>query len=187
MAKRRKKPIGTAIGTSVGGGWVGSKPGSAGLPGGVPAGTVGGPQNPYTATAPPIDPSYEAYKVSAGRNTALADADAAYQGQRIENEYGLGADTSNPWSKAKLLEENYKRSQRGTQNSAGNQLYSGSYQRAQSENTRNYSMGYDQLARGYQDAKYNVTRGQLGSYAENAMGVDDEKFRALLRAITGGA
>lgn len=188
---RRKRPQGRAQGPSVGGGFVGNKPSTAGIPGGLAPITAqnpyAGPTNPYTAPTPPIDPAYEAYKVTAGRNTALADADALYQGSRIENDYGLGSDTSNPYSRAKLLEENYKRSQRGTTNSYASQgqLNSGAYERMQGENTRNYSMGYDQLARGYGDAKYQNTRNQLGTYASNATGVDQAKFDALLRALGG--
>lgn len=188
MAKRRR---GKVQGPSVGGGFVGNKPGTAGVPGGLAPITAQnpyvGPQNPYTATAPPIDPNYEATKISAGRNVALSDADALYQNTQIENSYGLGSDTSNPYSRAKLLENNYQRQQRGTQIGLAQQgqLYSGAMQTAQDENTRNYSMGYDQLARGYGDAKYQNTRAQLGTYAANATGVDQEKFNALLRALGG--
>lgn len=144
-------------------------------------------QNPYVAPAPPIDPEFEAYKVGANRNVALADADATYQLGRIDNQYGLGADQSNPYSQAKLLEESYKRSTRGTENSYASmgQRNSGAYRRMQGENARNYSIGFDQLSRGYQDARYGVVRGQLGSYAENSTGVDQASFEALLRALRG--
>lgn len=145
------------------------------------------PSNPYTAPAPPIDPAYEAYKVSAGRSVALADADATYQNARLENLYGLGADTSNPYSRGKLLAENLRRSQRGTEGSYANmgQQYSGAYQVAQGENTRNYSIGYDQLARDYADQKKGVLRGQLGTYAQYGTGVDEAQFQSLLKALGG--
>jgi hypothetical protein len=179
MAKRKRK--GTA-GSSTGG--FGTPPAS-GLGGAPVYGATPAPTNPYIAQAPPVDPMFEAYKVTSARNTALADTDATYQNARIENSYGLGSDQSNPYSQAKLLEESYKRSQRGTTNSYASQgqLYSGAYGRMQGENQRNYSIGYDQLARGYQDAKYGVARNQLGSYAGNSAGVDQASFDSILQAL----
>lgn len=183
---KKKKKVGTVQGPSLGGGVVAAKPGNTGLGSGAPVYTGAPlPLNPYTATAPPIDPNYDAYRVSSGRNLALANADATYAGAQIENQYGLGSDTSNPYSRAKLLEETYKRSQRGTLNNyaAQGQLYSGAYGRMQGENKRNYSMGYDELARSYQDAKRTNTRNQLGAYADYGVGVDDAQFNSLLRAL----
>lgn len=179
MAKRKKGTV-TGLGT----GTI-SKPGGnpvAGVPKPAAQGPLA-PQNPYVSGSPPIDPAYEAYKVSAGRNVALADSDATYNTAQIENSYGLGSDTSNPWSQAKLLQTNWQRSQRATLNSAGNQLYSGSHQRAQAENTRDYEMGYDQLSRNYSADKRGVTRGQLGTYAGNVTGVDSANFDSILRGI----
>jgi hypothetical protein len=162
--------------------------GSSGIPNAAKPVTQQNPlQNPYVSTAPPVDPQAEAYKVSAQRNAALGDADAGYQTARIENQYGLGSDRSNPYSDAKLLEDSYLRDQRGTTNSyaAQGQLYSGAYKRMKGENERQYSIGYDRLARSYQDAKYGVTRGQLQSYADFGSGVDDERFRSILRGLGG--
>jgi hypothetical protein len=143
------------------------------------------PVNPYVSQAPPVDPQYEAYRVSAQRNVALGDADATYQAARIENQYGLGADRSNPYSDARMLEDAYKRNQRGTLNSYAAQKGSGAYLRAQDEDKRNYSIGYDRLSRDYTDAKYGVARGQLQSYADYGVGVDDARFQSILRGLGG--
>lgn len=180
MAKKKK-----GAATIVTGGLGTSRPGTYVHQPGVPAAPL--PQNPYVASTPPIDPAFEAYKVSSARNVALSNADATYQNARIENQYGLGADTSNPYSQAKMLEESYKRSQRGTLNSYASQgqLHSGAYGRMQGENQRNYNIGYDELARSYKDAKYGVVRSQLGTYANSVAGVDDAQFAALLRALGG--
>jgi hypothetical protein len=134
----------------------------------------------------PLDPAAEAARVAGQRNLGISEADAVYDTGQIENEYGLGLDKSNPYSRARLLEESYKRSQRGTLNSAGNQLYSGAYQRMQGENTRNYSMGYDQLSRDYGNQLRNVQRGRLQSYANYGTGMDQAEWERLLRAYTGG-
>jgi hypothetical protein len=147
------------------------------------------PPNPYASSVPPVDPSLEAYRVAGMRNTALADASAGFQTGQIENQYGLGADVSNPYSQAKLLEDHYKRSQLGTTNSyaAQGQLTSGAYGRMQGENARNYNIGYDQLARAYTGAKGNILLGQLGTYANQLGGVDEQRFASLLRALAGGS
>jgi hypothetical protein len=63
------------------------------------------------------------------------NAEAAYQHANISNEYGIG-DSSNPFSKAAMLQESYNRSKLGTTNSlaAQGQLYSGAMINAQNEN-----------------------------------------------------
>ena len=137
------------------------------------------------ASGPPIDPAFEAYRAAAGRNVSLSDAEAKYQQGALSNEYGIG-DSSNPYSKAALLQESYNRSKLGTQNSVGgNQIFSGSYQNAQGENDRNYSIGSDALKRAYGQASHGIQYGQAQTYANNALGVDSEKFNALLRALGG--
>jgi lambda family phage tail tape measure protein len=145
------------------------------------------PQNPYVQQAPPIDPQAEAYNVSARRNVALGDADATYQNARIENQYGLGADQSNPYNDARMLEDAYLRNQSSTKSSYASRGLqgSGAYKQVKAFNERNYSIGYDRLARDYQDAKYGVTRGQLQSYADYGVGVDDARFQSILRGLGG--
>lgn len=173
---------------SYGGGNVG--PGAAGL---VPRATpmVGGQPNQGLGPVggPPIDPQYEAYKLSSGRNLAIGNADATYQRGQLEQSYGYGASgAANPYSRAALLEESFKRSKLGTTNSyaSSGQLYSGAYGRMQGENERQYSIGADQNRREYDQAVYGVNRGQAQNAANYGVGMDDEKFKALLRSLGVG-
>lgn len=141
---------------------------------------------PGGPTTPPLDPTFEADLATANRNRAVAGAEATYQTGQINQEYGI-TDHSNPYSRAALLEEQYKRSKAGTVNSyaSAGQLNSGAYQRMQGENDRNYSIGSDQLARQYQNSIHNVQYGQAQTIANSGSGVDDAAFQALLRAIRG--
>jgi hypothetical protein len=154
--------------------------GNAAAPGftSAPASAAAGP------SAPPIDPAFEAYRAAAGRNVAVSDAEAKYQLGSLSNEYGIG-DTSNPYSKAALLQESYNRSKLGTTNSMASQgqLYSGALQNAQGENDRNYSINSDALKRAYGNATHAVRYGQAQTYANNAIGVDSSAFQSLLNSL----
>jgi hypothetical protein len=150
------------------------------------ANTAGNP-GPSTPSAPPPDPTYEAYRASAGRNISVGNAEAAYQHANISNEYGIG-DSSNPFSRAAMLQESYNRSKLGTTNSlaAQGQLYSGAMINAQNENQHQYSIQNDALQRAYGAAQRSVTLGQAQNYANNAIGVSDQGFAALLRSLGMG-
>src|SRR3954470_528060 len=170
--------------------------GFSGIPGAVrpgpPKGLTGSAATPNTAgnpgpSAPPPDPTYEAYRASAGRNVSLGDAEATYQHANISNEYGIG-DSSNPCSKAAMLQESYNRAKLGTTNglAAQGQLYSGAMTNAQNENDHQYSISNDALQRAYQNAQHSVGYGQAQNYANNAIGVSDQGFAALLRSLGMG-
>jgi hypothetical protein len=70
-----------------------------------------------------------------------------------EQDYGLdpGFDdaASNPYSRATLLQRSYDNAKRGTLNSAGNQLYAGSYINHQNQNTFQFNKGRDELQKSY--------------------------------------
>jgi hypothetical protein len=128
--------------------------------------------------APPIDPEYEAYKVSSARNWQLGEAQAAYQTGKIRQrygvddasnpysesanlkyEYGIG-DTSNPYSRAKMLQKSYEESKMGNMNSfaAQGQLYSGAYQKTQAD--RDVQRGNDEtvMQRGFSQGTDAINR-----------------------------
>lgn len=162
-----------------------------GPPKGVPAqqrfgNTLTAPGVQPPVGGPPIDPQYEAYALSANRNVALGNADAAYQRGQLDQTFGYGAGgAANPYSRAALLEESFRRSQTGTQNSyaGAGQLFNGAYRRMQGENQRNYSIASDQNRRQYDQAQYGINLGQAQTAANYGIGIDDEKYKALLRAL----
>lgn len=149
-------------------------PGGSGATGGHPVAPypgMGAPaQNVYTSqdTAPPPDPAFLAQQAQAQLAMGLGNAWDTYQRGQIENDYGLGADASNPYSRAKLLEQSYQQNQRGANTSYASQgqLYSGAYQNAKDYNARNYAVGQDRLQREYQGAKDQITKGSLDRYSQ---------------------
>lgn len=149
-----------------------------------PEGTqAGAPQGP---TAPPLDPQYEAELATGRRQLALSGAESAYQTGQIKQDFGI-EDQSNPYSRAALLKQSYEEAQRGTANSyaergLGN---SGSAGQMAGENSRQYSIGYDQLARQYQGAIHGVQYGQAQTAANYGTGMDQAAYEALLRALGG--
>lgn len=150
---------------------------------GVHANSIPTPQAP--------DPAFEAAKLTAGRNVALGNAESAYQTGQVKTGYGYAADgsidASNPYSQAMQLQDSYKRSQLGTNNSmaAQGQFYSGARLNAQATNDRNYAQSDYSLRQGYGQALHGIQYGQAQNYANNATGVSDADFAALLRAIGG--
>lgn len=185
MAKKRKPQFGYQGGFSHTPGGGSRMAQAQGPPKGVPAAQQAPAKQEGLVGGPPLDWQQQAYGLSAGRNLALSNADAAYQTGYLDQEYGYGASgAANPYSRAALLEESFKRSKLGTTNnmaSAG-QLYSGAYGRAQNENSRNYSIASDQNRRAYDRAQYGVRYGQAQNAANYGIGLDDEAFKAILRA-----
>lgn len=174
-----------------------ANPGSIPQPGpakGVPASTRFGNSETAPGVLPPVggrpvDWQEQAYGLSATRNLNLANQDATYQRGQLEQEFGYGASgAANPYSRAALLAESFKRDKLGTTNSmaSAGQLHSGAYGRAQNENQRNYSIASDQNRRAYDQSVYGVNLGQAQTAANYGIGMDDEAFAALLRALGGG-
>lgn len=136
-----------------------------------------------------MDWQEQAYNVSAGRNLALSGADAAYQRGQLEQQFGYGdSGAANPYSRAALLEESFRRNKLGTTNSmaSAGQLHSGAYGRAQNENSRQYSIASDENRRAYDQQIYGLNFGQAQNAANYGAGVDDAAFEALLRALGKG-
>lgn len=168
------------------------RPQGSGLPAGTPA--SGLPANTPTQvgfsspqpTAPPPDPEAAEYQARAQRTGAISGVLAQYDIGRTNQEYGFG-DSSNPYSRANLLMENFKRGQAGTNvgYAAQGGLYSGAYQTAQQEQQHQYDIGYDRLRRDYQDQIGNIQRGQLQQYGEYGSGLSLEQYNALIRGFGG--
>jgi hypothetical protein len=178
VAKKKNKP-----------GWIGSSfiPGS--LPGTQPAPAA---PPPVVVQPQPFDPQLEAARQGAAWNQQTSGAEATYQRGQTAANTGFNADgsvnTSNPYSQATLLQDSYKRSVTGTNNSyaAQGQLYSGARVNAQAANDRGYSQGYDALRRSAMDTYHGIGFGQLQGYGQNALGGNQAEYDALRRATYGG-
>lgn len=143
------------------------------------------PYTPVTATAPPPDPYLIAQQNAAQRSLALGNAWDTYGRAQIENQYGYGADVSNPFSEAMLLQHDYQANQRGTTNSYASQgqLYSGAYQNAKNYNARQYAIADDAARRRYQSAKDAITRGASERYSQIGANLTQQDLDALIRQI----
>lgn len=115
-----------------------------------------GPANPGVApqgTPMPWDLAASQGENNAQRNYGNTLAQIGSNWALTQQEYGLEgpyADaSSNPYSKAALLQRSYDNARRGTTNSAGLQLYAGSTVNAQNANTFHYNEGYDSLQKGF--------------------------------------
>lgn len=140
----------------------------------------------------PFDPAFEAQKLGATWNVQTSDAEAAYQ--RGQTAYNTGYDatgarnTANPYAQAQLLEDSWRRSVMGSDNSmaAAGQYFSGARLNAQARNDREYAVGSDQLKRSAADTYHGIGRGQLQTYASNSLGTNNEGYAALKRSLYGG-
>lgn len=142
---------------------------------------------PAPDPGPPADPYLDAQKAAADRNLKFGDAADAYQKTQIENRYGFGTDTSNPYSVAKLLQDSYQKSQKATSlgMAAQGQLYSGALQSKLEQGTRDYNIDFDRQKRSYQDQLYELLLGKAQRYGSTIADISNEQRDSLLRALGG--
>jgi hypothetical protein len=110
------------------------------------------------------------------RNNAMAGLQSNWL--RTQQEFGLEgpwADyASNPYSRAALLQRSYDSAKRGTTNSAGHNLYAGSFINAQNQNTHQFDLGRDELQKGYAQSQ--------AEYIANQQRAEDEYNESLAQA-----
>jgi hypothetical protein len=100
------------------------------------------------------DPAYQARIAAILRRRDQSISDLGLQEVQTKKAYGID-DTSDPFSKAKLMQESFQRNKAatGTTLAARGQLYSGSMQNAQDANQRSFNENQDALTKAYQAAK----------------------------------
>jgi hypothetical protein len=146
---------------------------------------------------PPVQPRMPDWQEqmatsAANRNVGLANAQATYDTNAINRDFGYTAngqiDPNNPYSRAALLEQSYKQGQVQTTGgyAASGGLYKGALQSAQNELTRQHSIGVNQLQNQYADAQHGVKSNQLNTYANAGAAYSDADFQALLRKLANG-
>lgn len=154
-------------------------------------GILGKGYSPPPVTPQPLDPAFESQKLGATWNVQLADSESGYQ--RGETAWGLGynadgsLNASNPYSQAMLMQNEYKRSVTGADNSmaAQGQLYSGARLNAQARNDRVYAEGSSALRDQARQTYHGIDYSKLSSYGQNALGVSDADYQALRRSVYG--
>jgi hypothetical protein len=139
----------------------------------------------------PFDPELANKQLGATWNVQLGDAEAKYQTGQTAYSTGYNADgsrnTANPYAQAQLLEDNWRRSITGTNNSmaAAGQYFSGARLNAQARNDRLYAVDSDTLQRGAADTYHGIGKNQLQTYAQNSLGVTGGAYDALKRSLYG--
>jgi hypothetical protein len=159
--------------------------GQGGLGGGAPV--LGGAPTPAYKPTPWNSKAEEivnsARKKYLGENTNfdLAEQeikqDFGLEGPRSKNIHGVhqfqlspgfNDYQSNPYSRAALLEKSFQNANRGTMNSRGLQLYSGSTSNQLAGNRGTYDKSHDELEKLYRDALGEVSEGRAKAAEEKA-------------------
>jgi hypothetical protein len=141
----------------------------------------------------PFDPALEQQKLTAGRNIAIGQGEAAYQTGNLGFDYGYNPDgsvnTANPYSRAALFQLAHENHARGNTNNFANQgqLYAGSLINAQALNDSSYAQQDAANRLAYQRGLHGIQSGQLSTMAGNSLGVGDADFNALLKATYPGS
>lgn len=165
---------------------IGARPGAQPwvVPGPDPASANPAP-DAQPEPGPLPDPAFMAQQAAAQRQLQLGGVWDKYQLGQIENSYGLGVDVSNPFSRANLLQQQYQRGQRGTEQSYAQQgqLHAGAYQNARNFNAGQYSQQYDALKRQYQGEKAGVIQGQIARYGSTIGNVSQQDMDSVIRAL----
>jgi len=163
--------------TGLGAGQPAPNPGKLGQAQGLSAAPQPGTAAPVQPQKPLMPWDLQAANSEAGSQRKLANdvtgLDAGWF--RAQQEYGLEgpwADpASNPTSRAALLQRSYDNAKSGAMNSAGRNLYAGSYINAQNSNTHQFTLGRDELQKGYgqANAEYVAGKARAEDEAREAM------------------
>ena len=139
-----------------------------------PGGSAGAQAQGSAPVAAPTPWNSKAEQIVAGARRSYLDASNNFDlsEQQAKGDFGLDPGfndyKSNPYSRAALLEQSYQNANRGTINSAGLQLYSGSTSNALDANRGAYGRSRDELAKTYRDALGEISAGRAKAAQERA-------------------
>ena len=160
----------------------------AGRGGGTGGGGVPGPGGSAGAVAPgraptPWNSAAENIVNEARRNYLDSQGNFELARKEAEQDYGLAPGfndyKANPYSRAALLEQSYQNANRGTTNSAGLQLYSGSTSNALAGNRSTKDLNYDNLSRAYNEALGGITKGETEAKERKAEEEREAEWRRI--------
>ncbi len=135
----------------------------------------------------PWDTQYEQEKSNLAKRQALSNQGTAFEGKQLEQQYGY-TDTSNPFNLAAMMQKAYQQNQAGTTNrlASRGQLYSGSLQRASTENKFQFSRQKDEAKRAYDRAKFDIGQRKQGAQLDYDEGLTSASSQRLDRATSRG-
>jgi hypothetical protein len=146
----------------------------------------GGLPQPKAPTPPPWDSRYES-EVGGGRRKYLDTINNLDAAERAANaEFGIAPGfndyQSNPYSRAALLESKFQEANRGSMNSAGLQLYSGSTGDRLAANRSGYDLNRDALAKQYNAAIQDLQEKRATAKEAQSETEDNARYGANERA-----
>lgn len=148
------------------------RPGKTRYTPGTHPSTPGSPAAPANAAPTPWNTKAEEIVNAARRNYLGENTNFDLAERAAKQDFGLDRGfndyKANPYSRAALLEQSYQNANRGTVNSRGLQLYSGSTSNVLGSNRSTYDSNRDQLAKAYRDALGEISTGRAKSAQEKA-------------------
>jgi len=133
----------------------------------------------------PFSARAETTIAQAQRNLQATQADIAGRRLAAEQQYGFGADQSNPFSVARMLEQNYHNQRQATLNAMARQgqLYAGSLSNARAADRFNFERSLDEAQREYQAQLADLSRAELAAQLDFEQAQDEARLQALEDAI----
>jgi hypothetical protein len=132
--------------------------------------TLQGKQQGFKQAQPapvPYNGQYDSSLASLNQNLQSTQTDLQGQGLSLEQQYGFGSDTSNPYSVARQLERKGQQERTGIGNSmaAQGQLYAGATSNAYNDQAWNHGQEQDSALRDYLAKKASLA--SQGTQAQN--------------------
>lgn len=141
---------------------------------------------PSTPAPTPWNTKAEQIVAGARRSYLNSQNDFNLSEREAEQEFGLAPGfndyKANPYSRAALLEKSYLDANRGTINSAGLNLYSGSTSNALGSNRGIYGENRDQLQRSYLGAQGEIRAGRAKAAQERAEREQEAEWERIAAA-----
>jgi hypothetical protein len=142
-------------------------------------------QQPYQAPTP-YSGAYDSTVAGLGQSLQHTQTDLAGQGLALQQQYGFGADQSNPFSVARQLERSYGQRRMGTETSAaaGGHLYDGSLSTQKSADRYDYEQSQDSALRDYQAKLAGLTSEGVQAQDQYEQGTADAYAQRLQDALS---
>ncbi len=133
----------------------------------------------------PYSSQFESTVGMLNRNLQQTLADIAGRRLATEQQYGFGADQSNPFSVARTLEQNFHNQRRATLNSMARQgqLYAGSLSNARAADRMGFERQLDTAQRQYQGDLGDLAREEMlaqQAYDEDFLAADAQRLESAL-------
>lgn len=147
---------------------------------------ITGATSPYSPAPTPWNSAAEQIVAGARRNYLNSQSNFDLAEQEAKADYGLDQGfndyKANPYSRAALLEQSYRDANRGTVNTSGLRLYSGSTSNALAGNRSTRDLSYNNLANTYREALGEITKGRTEAAERRAEEEREAEWKRIMAA-----